>query len=165
MYTYVVANHAQTRVKIGRSNNPPTRLASLQTGNHDPLTIILILEGDLEAELHQQFAHSRLLGEWFDYGYALRKFVAEKTGQPLRMSFYAWLVGQCNRIDDIGRLATLVKADKKYPRDFNQLHLLLGYFGKSSKAFKQVLRSAHIAWRLECTKDVDGTRYAKGLAR
>lgn len=165
MHTYFVANHAQTRVKIGRSNNPPTRLASLQTGSHELLTILLVVNGDHEAEFHTRFAESRLHGEWFDYSYAIRKFVAEETGLPLRMLFHTWLLGQTQRQDPIGRFAYFVQADRCYPRQYNQLQFLFRYFSnKRNKELKQVLRDAHREWRLECTTDVDGTRYAKGVA-
>jgi hypothetical protein len=57
--------------KIGRSDNPKKRLSQLQTGNPEPLKLILILEnkGGLELSLHRKLAHGKTKGgeEWFSY--------------------------------------------------------------------------------------------------
>lgn len=55
-------------IKIGKARDVTRRLASLQTGNHDKLHVIGVIEnggGDLERSLHEQFAKYRLHGEWF----------------------------------------------------------------------------------------------------
>lgn len=56
-------------VKIGVSNDPAGRLASLQCGCPLALRIVKTIDGvarTREAEIHQQFAAYRVHGEWFD---------------------------------------------------------------------------------------------------
>lgn len=58
-------------IKIGyTNNNPKTRLASIQTGNHEQLEIVCLIDGSLDKErrIHNTFISIRLQGEWFlDY--------------------------------------------------------------------------------------------------
>lgn len=55
-------------VKIGVSANPRGRIASIQTGNPEPVEVLAIVEGDasLEADLHRRLASFRKQGEWFE---------------------------------------------------------------------------------------------------
>lgn len=64
---YFVVNDHLTRVKIGVSVNPDSRLAQLQTGNAELLRLYGVVPGDYSVEgwLHRQFAEHRLTGEWF----------------------------------------------------------------------------------------------------
>ncbi len=53
-------------IKLGRSNgHPRVRLASLQTGNPDHLTLVAYTSGLTERQLHRRYHRSRLRGEWF----------------------------------------------------------------------------------------------------
>lgn len=54
-------------VKIGVSDNPRGRIAAIQTSNPNPIEVLGIVPGsyELEAELHQRFAHLRHKNEWF----------------------------------------------------------------------------------------------------
>ncbi len=57
------------RVKIGyTSGSPYVRLGALQTGSPVELALIAVHDGTMEDErrLHEQFADSRIHGEWFD---------------------------------------------------------------------------------------------------
>lgn len=76
MLTYVILSGPA--VKIGRSNNVRGRLAQLQHATATKLKLLLVLEGDREKELHQQFAHLRKEGEWFAYEPELQAFVAKQ---------------------------------------------------------------------------------------
>jgi len=55
-------------VKIGVSATPRRRIASIQTGNPEPIEVLAIVEGDasLEADLHRRLASFRKQGEWFE---------------------------------------------------------------------------------------------------
>ncbi|MFH8581595.1 GIY-YIG nuclease family protein [Streptomyces zaomyceticus] len=67
-FVYMIGEEGSTVVKIGKANNPAGRLASLQTGNPTPLTVMCAHEGGhpLENHLHTVFAPYRVRGEWFD---------------------------------------------------------------------------------------------------
>lgn len=58
-------------VKIGVSKNPSDRLKELQTGNHNKLTLIKIIECDnyrkLESEMHKFYKQNNKIGEWFEF--------------------------------------------------------------------------------------------------
>lgn len=67
---YVIGEgHPSNVVKIGRSNNVPSRLATFQTASPRKLRALHVESGAgyLEPRLHQRFAHLRLEGEWFDF--------------------------------------------------------------------------------------------------
>lgn len=70
-------------VKIGVSDAPRKRIASLQTGSPFPLEVLAIVEGgyELEAELHRRFAAYRLLGEWFQYAPPIQELIASMPNQ------------------------------------------------------------------------------------
>lgn len=55
-------------VKIGYTENPvDARLATLQTGAHEKLTLLTCLPGGMAVErwLHTALSHLRVRGEWF----------------------------------------------------------------------------------------------------
>tara|TARA_R110000851_G_scaffold315617_1_gene478262 strand:+ start:732 stop:1019 length:288 start_codon:yes stop_codon:yes gene_type:complete len=62
--------------KIGVSNNVAQRLATLQTGNSEKLSIhsTIEIEDDIafrfEKFVHRDQSHRRILGEWFDMNQA-----------------------------------------------------------------------------------------------
>lgn len=66
-YIYFIQGLCGGAIKIGYSKNPEKRLAELQTGYPDTLTILLMIPGTeaTERTLHRQFEASRLKGEWF----------------------------------------------------------------------------------------------------
>jgi hypothetical protein len=82
---------AGRRVKIGQSQNPDKRLHSIRTGystkkpdglNTSNAKLLAVEPGGLEREreLHIQFAHLRVAGEWFDKGPELKTYI-EGLGQ------------------------------------------------------------------------------------
>lgn len=106
-YVYV-AQSAHGHVKIGFSNNPAARLASLQTGSPFPISIVWQeFAGDrafdIEQQAHAILAPHRMAGEWFDvpkeaavaaiFGAAYRLGI-ELNGAPvvLRPRFARWQI-------------------------------------------------------------------------
>lgn len=65
------------RVKIGFAVDVKARIATLQTGSSSLLSVIHSRPGDMrdEASFHKQFAHLRIIGEWFRYEAELREFL------------------------------------------------------------------------------------------
>lgn len=57
-------------VKIGYTKSDPVkRLKTLQTGNHEHLSILGVAPGGVQDEraIHQRCSMSRLAGEWFSF--------------------------------------------------------------------------------------------------
>jgi hypothetical protein len=67
MAIYFVQCTGTRYIKIGYSENPRARLSSLQTGSASELQLLNIIDGnrDKERELHEQFRHLRVKGEWY----------------------------------------------------------------------------------------------------
>lgn len=70
-YVYFISDGEY--LKIGISNNPESRLRTLQTSNARPLEIIHVIPThskesalSLEGQLHDRLAEHRLSGEWFN---------------------------------------------------------------------------------------------------
>jgi hypothetical protein len=66
-----VARHEHGYIKIGKSDNPLSRIKKLQTGCPYEITLCttITVEGDwhvVEAALHDAYVDRRLRGEWFD---------------------------------------------------------------------------------------------------
>lgn len=81
---YFVECPATNAIKVGVSSNVAARVASLQTANSTPLTILLTIPGDREQEsrLHGRFRHERVSGEWFRNDGDLRKLIAALCDLP-----------------------------------------------------------------------------------
>lgn len=65
---YVIADGTGA-YKIGKAQRLSSRLAGLQTGNPRKLQVVIVAACSdatlVESNLHKQFAHRRLRGEWF----------------------------------------------------------------------------------------------------
>ena len=68
-------------IKIGSASDVNARLGSLQTGSPEKLTLLGAIEGGeaRERELHQQFAATRLRGEWFAPSAALLRLIGDAS--------------------------------------------------------------------------------------
>ena len=68
-YVYLIRGN-DGKYKIGIAKNPSQRIKQLQTGNSDELQLIdtYLTENayKIESALHNQYAHVRNHGEWFD---------------------------------------------------------------------------------------------------
>ena len=65
MQTYCILDSKSNLVKIGKSKHPSKRLKELSTGNGNNLKLIGCIDGDCERELHENFRHLHINGEWF----------------------------------------------------------------------------------------------------
>jgi len=83
-----VARHEHGFVKIGKSDDPVSRISSLQTACPYQIRLFttITVDGDwsvVEAALHNAFDDQRLQGEWFDIkGNQLRDLVEIKSLDP-----------------------------------------------------------------------------------
>jgi hypothetical protein len=66
-FVYLAIARPSGLVKIGRATDARGRIRTLQTGNHEELSMIACLAGGkaLERDVHQLFAADRVRGEWF----------------------------------------------------------------------------------------------------
>lgn len=64
---YLLKNHANNTIKIGRTKDPNERLRTLQTGNAHQLEFLYIIEVDdsFESFLHEICSRYHISGEWF----------------------------------------------------------------------------------------------------
>ena len=83
--TYIATNPDSGLLKIGRSRSPEHRMNSLQTGAAVKPQLLLVIEKDVERELHARFAALRVFGEWFRDDGRIAEFIAI-TRQQLRQS-------------------------------------------------------------------------------
>jgi hypothetical protein len=67
---YFMGSGLKKPIKIGYAKNPKTRLAELQTGNPNTLSLLCTMNGDkhLESAFHQMLAPFQVKGEWFFFG-------------------------------------------------------------------------------------------------
>lgn len=77
-FVYFVKAGRRGDVKIGFSNDPKRRLASMQTSISKDLVLLGAIPGtmDDEADLHAKFAHLRTRGEWFKHTKELQAFIS-----------------------------------------------------------------------------------------
>lgn len=75
VYVYLIGSkELPTRVKIGKSVNPWTRLKALQTGFPLKLELYFCSISHDEREVHEKFKHLRVSGEWFEYTDEIKKY-------------------------------------------------------------------------------------------
>lgn len=63
--TYLMHNPNNNLYKIGKSTNPRKRLKDMQGIVGNPLELLYVIDGDIEHELHRQFAIYNHFSEWF----------------------------------------------------------------------------------------------------
>jgi hypothetical protein len=71
-------------VKIGRADDPQSRIEYLQTGHYEELTLVRCIDGSMMEErwLHQEYAALRIRGEWFHYDAAMMSVVPPDNLSP-----------------------------------------------------------------------------------
>ena len=74
-FTYFI--RAGASIKIGAATDFKKRLTALQTAHERPLEVLAVVPASAapEYEVHQQFAHLRLRGEWFRADRELLQFI------------------------------------------------------------------------------------------
>ena len=79
---YFILNSDSQAVKIGRTKDIDKRQRSLQVANPIKLVLLKTIQVDSskkakarELELHSQFQHLRIRGEWFEYSRELEAFI------------------------------------------------------------------------------------------
>lgn len=77
--SFVYFIYAESRIKIGKTNDVWRRFGILQVGSPIQLQLMGFVPGDMKLEraLHKHFAKYRLIGEWFDATPAVVKWVED----------------------------------------------------------------------------------------
>lgn len=80
MRTYFVRCEETGKIKIGKSTGVQERVRHLQTANPSRLTLLHVIDGDLETELHARFSQYRVRydGEWFHPASEILEFIEAK---------------------------------------------------------------------------------------
>lgn len=78
-YVYFISNGDCSAVKVGWATNTARRLASLQTGNHDPLSIVFAIKSVPHAErvIQAVLKPWRLSGEWYTFSAEIHDLIEE----------------------------------------------------------------------------------------
>jgi hypothetical protein len=79
-WIYFILDQKSNAVKIGfTADKSGDRLSGVQVGNPNPLSVIKSINGTMrqEKELQAQFAHLKMIGEWFEATDELRQFINE----------------------------------------------------------------------------------------
>ena len=87
MKTYIIRAGKCGPVKIGRARNVHARRSELQTGNHEELYIVRIIEGDVETGLHRRFSHLSIHREWFRFDAEMLTFLPADTDGDLMREY------------------------------------------------------------------------------
>ena len=93
-YVYLVLNADRNAAKVGFTTNPYARLAQMQSANDRPLAMEFAIPAmkEVEAELHQRFASSRIRLAWFSDVEAVEEVFAsleqEHADRQLAKEFY-----------------------------------------------------------------------------
>jgi hypothetical protein len=76
-YVYFIEAIGLSRVKIGYSENPESRLRQLLTGSPVSLKIFATMPGDqiMEKEIHSRFQHLKVENEWFHFTDEIKAYV------------------------------------------------------------------------------------------
>jgi hypothetical protein len=73
-------------IKIGRTTNLAARFRALATASPVPLELLATVSGgrELEAQLHREWQHLHIRGEWFEADEELLRFIREQAdGGPV----------------------------------------------------------------------------------
>lgn len=79
--TYFLRSEENGCVKIGKTSNLENRLHALRVASPATLTLVLVLAGDREAEMHHRFADCNIRGDWFRDEQRLREFLDEEQAK------------------------------------------------------------------------------------
>lgn len=77
---YLIHDVVLDKLKIGRSNNPKSRLKQLQIATSNKLELLFVIKGkgNLEAQIHSFFNSINTNSEWFDNDGQIIKYFKEE---------------------------------------------------------------------------------------
>jgi len=80
---------AESKIKIGYTDDPNKRISSIQVSSPFPFEVLLIIDGNYEKEkeLHFAFKEFRTSGEWFELSESIKFFINENLPSDRRYEF------------------------------------------------------------------------------
>ena len=100
-------------IKIGHANDVASRIATMQSGNHETLILVREIEGDTRTEraLHKRFVDYHIAREWFHFCPGMLTVDGAELDRNARLNLHHARV-----VDDLGGAIALsgkigVKAD------------------------------------------------------
>lgn len=89
MPVYIIRAGQNGPVKIGKADDPASRIRDLQTGHFEELVTLRVMDGGakVEAAFHRQFEAKRIRGEWFEYCDEMLTFVPAAAQVKERETF------------------------------------------------------------------------------
>ncbi len=117
MSVYFIRNSRTESIKVGYSVDPYERLATLQTGNEDTLTMEAVMPGGMEVEkrLHHRWEAHSIRGEWFEPDQEILDYIRavnvvsriyREMGAPGLGTLFGFLIGRYNTPIGIGNGST-----------------------------------------------------------
>ena len=81
--TYIVYNESNNLYKIGKTKDIDSRIKQIQLGTGAKLKIILLINSNVESELHKEFEDCRIHGEWFRLSELDIRYMSERFNKEL----------------------------------------------------------------------------------
>ena len=79
--TYIAINQETGLLKIGKSVNPTSRMDGLKTGAATKPKLLLVIDDDVETNLHKRFSKLRVFGEWFKDDGSIFAFITDQNNK------------------------------------------------------------------------------------
>lgn len=71
VYTYIAYDEVSGLTKIGRSSNYQVRIQKLSRSIGNPMSLINVIAGDIEKQLHNKYREYSVGNEWFYFNESL----------------------------------------------------------------------------------------------
>lgn len=122
-YVYFIGADGYDAIKIGFSVRPMARIAQIQSGSPENLTVLHMVPAKkkVEALLHTLFSPSRVRGEWFGNVDAIRNFARHleycHSARVLRdLGMERWPVNEADQARFFDRFADLTVTEEQTAR-------------------------------------------------
>ena len=135
-------------IKIGVSDDVPSRVNAIRVANHEEVTLLGAVAGSLQTEddWHARFADERIRGEWFRGSAAMLAAIAEATAMPLPLPCRRALENETRRACAAAVKAAMAADANPNAQTQTVLRAALDTFTRAARA-SYVPDLAHVAKR------------------
>lgn len=102
-FIYVIqAGGIDAPIKVGKAKDPMKRIATLQTGNANPIKLLFVIPGydAMERAFHGMLVDNRLTGEWFS-GQGVNAFLWWLSAYCETEKDHYWQTGELPRVPEL----------------------------------------------------------------